>query len=111
VDLPLTMSKLLHLGVPLPDVVRAATTTPAALVGAGELGTLQPGAPADVAVLRIQDSSMALADSQGVVESVERILRAELTIVGGVVTRAASVEVPLRPYLEADHEVDCSVPI
>jgi dihydroorotase len=105
------MSKLLHLGMSLPDVVRAATATPAALVGATELGTLRTGSPADVAVLRIEDSPMALADSQGVVETVERILRAELTIVGGVVTRAGSVEVPLRPYLDADYAVDCSVPI
>jgi dihydroorotase len=111
VDLPLTMSKLLHLGMSLPDVVRAATATPAALVGATELGTLRTGSPADVAVLRIEDSPMALADSQGVVETVERILRAELTIVGGVVARAGSVEVPLRPYLDADYAVDCSVPI
>jgi dihydroorotase len=111
VDLPLTMSKFLHLGMSLPEVVRAATATPAAVVGAPELGSLRRGASADLAVLRIEERPMALSDSQGVVETVERVLRAELTLVGGVVTRAGDVEVPLRPYLEADREVDCAVPI
>jgi dihydroorotase len=111
VDLPLTMSKLLHLGMSLPDVVRATTVTAATLAGAPELGTLRAGAPADVAVLRLVDQPMALSDSTGVVETVERVLRADLTIIGGVVTRAGEVDVPLRPYLEADHEVDCLVPI
>jgi hypothetical protein len=34
-----------------------------------------------------------------------------LTIVAGKVHRAVDVEVRLRPYLDADREVDCAVPI
>jgi hypothetical protein len=31
--------------------------------------------------------------------------------VGGEIHRARDVSVPLRPYLDADREVDCSLPI
>ena len=61
-------------------------------------------------VLRLDDTPMELSCSQGYRERVERVLRPALTIVGGTVHRAAEVPIPLRPYLEADHEVDCAVP-
>jgi dihydroorotase len=111
VDLPTTMSKFVHLGVPLADVVAAATARPAAIVGRPELGTLRPGAPADVTVLRRDPEPAVLVDSAGVGEPVAGRLRPEFTIVGGIVHRAAEVDVPLRPYLEADYEVDCAAPI
>ncbi len=38
-------------GLPLPDVVRAATMTPAAMLGLGRVGQLRPGFRADLAVL------------------------------------------------------------
>jgi N-acetylglucosamine-6-phosphate deacetylase len=39
------------LGVPLGDALHAASTVPARVVGATEVGTIEPGAPADVVVL------------------------------------------------------------
>jgi N-acetylglucosamine-6-phosphate deacetylase len=42
---------LVSLGVPLPEAVAAATTTPAHLVGHPGLAALRPGGPADVLVL------------------------------------------------------------
>jgi dihydroorotase len=111
VDLPLTMSKLLHLGMSLPEVIAAATSTPASIVDLSEHGRLRVGGRADIAVLRFDDQPAELADSDGVSETVARTLRPVLSIVAGVVHRATEVEVPLRPYLDADHEVDCSVPI
>jgi dihydroorotase len=48
-DLATTMSKYLHLGLPLADVVRMATTEPAAVIGrTGAFGTLAAGAEADI---------------------------------------------------------------
>jgi dihydroorotase len=111
VDLPLTMSKFLHLGMPLADVVRAVTARPAGAIRRDDLGTLTPGAPADITVLRLDDRPTELSDSQGVRETVDRVLRPVLTIVGGRIHRAADVPVALRPYLDADREVDCAVPI
>ena len=48
------MSKFLNLGMPLEQVVALATAAPAKAIGrVDKLGTLQLGAPADVAMLEI----------------------------------------------------------
>jgi dihydroorotase len=63
-DLATTASKLLHLGLPLPEVVRRVTATPAACIGmAGLLGTLAPGSPADVSVFRLAEGEWTFRDS------------------------------------------------
>jgi dihydroorotase len=111
VDLPTTMSKLVHLGMPLSDAVAAVTSRPAAVLGRPEVGTLRPGTTADITVLRADPEPVELIDSSGVGETVTGRLQPVLTIVGGVVHRAEAVEVRLRDYLDADHEVDCAVPI
>lgn len=50
-SLPVTMSRFLALDMSLYDVVRRVTAVPASLMGlGGEIGTLRPGALADVAV-------------------------------------------------------------
>lgn len=65
-DLPTTMSKFLHLGMELDEVVRAATATPASVVGrVGELGTLKRGACADVAIFKIKEGRFPFIDSYG----------------------------------------------
>jgi dihydroorotase len=52
-DLPAVISQLVAAGLPERDAFAAATFRPAALLGlAGEVGTLAPGACADLAVLR-----------------------------------------------------------
>lgn len=57
-----TMSKLLNLGMPLGEVIRRSTVTPAALLRRPELGTLSEGAEADVAVLRVNQGSFGYWD-------------------------------------------------
>lgn len=65
-DLATTMSKYLHLGLPLADVVRMATTEPAAVIGrTGAFGTLAAGAEADVAVLRLDEGPVTFTDAWG----------------------------------------------
>ena len=60
------MSKLLYLGMPWPEVVRATTATPARLLGlAGEIGTLRPGAVADVATFVIDEGPQEFQDVYG----------------------------------------------
>ncbi|MBO4205270.1 amidohydrolase/deacetylase family metallohydrolase [Micromonospora echinofusca] len=55
VDLPHVMATFLAMGVSLTEVVRRTTVVPATVVGLDRLGvgTLRPGAPADLAVLRV----------------------------------------------------------
>ena len=56
--LPAVMSKYLSLGIPLENVVRACTATPAGLIGmSGKLGTLAPGAFADIAIFELTDKA------------------------------------------------------
>jgi dihydroorotase len=63
-DLATTASKLLHLGVSLPEVIRRVTTTPAACIGMpGMVGTLARGAVADVSVFRVASGEWVFRDS------------------------------------------------
>lgn len=85
VDLAETMSKMLHLGMALPDIVRAVTATPAAAIGmTGEVGTLRPGAAADVAVFKLEDGEFTMTDTHGENRTVRRRFRHVLTMANGV---------------------------
>jgi dihydroorotase len=65
-DLPRTLSKLLAAGMREPDVFTRVTAGPAALLGlAGEVGTLAPGAGADVAALEWNPTAAPLRDTAG----------------------------------------------
>jgi dihydroorotase len=57
-----TMSKLLNMGLPLSDVIQRSTSVPARLIGHPELGSLSPGAEADVAVFQLLEGSFTFAD-------------------------------------------------
>ena len=87
VDLPTVLSKFLALGMPLPDVLVAATVTPARAAGLDTLGigTLQPGAPGDVAVLRIVPGTVEYVDSFGGAVTGSERLECMVTIAGGTV--------------------------
>lgn len=82
--LPYLMSKYLMLGMSLPSVVAACTAKPANLLGlAGVIGTLAPGAVADVSVFSLSDKSVAFADTKGVVKQGKQLLCPRLTLSGG----------------------------
>jgi dihydroorotase len=83
-DLPTTMSKLLHFGVGLDEVVRRATATPAKILGLeGSVGTLRPGANADVAILDLRDGDWELRDTDGNTVRAKRRLFARLALKDG----------------------------
>ena len=64
-DLPTTMSKLMHLGMTFEDVLLRVTAAPAKIVNRVPLlGTLAVGAPADVALLQVEEGEFQLVDSQ-----------------------------------------------
>jgi dihydroorotase len=80
-DMPTTMSKFLHMGVPLNSVVEMSTTRPAEVLGrAGELGTLKVGTVADIAVLERHLGSFALTDSYRQQRVSEELLTAAATV-------------------------------
>ena len=57
------MSKFLALGMPMAEVVARSTWEPAKWIEHTELGTLTPGALADVTILEFQDRPAGLSDS------------------------------------------------
>jgi dihydroorotase len=78
------MSKLLHFGMSLDDVVSRATAAPAKILGyEGTVGTLAPGANADIAVFELRDGNFPLRDSDGNTVTAKRRLLAQVTIKDG----------------------------
>jgi dihydroorotase len=83
-DLPTTMTKLLHFGMPLEEVVRRSTSAPAKVMGyEGTVGTLRPGANADVAVFELRDQDLELRDCENEVVTAKRHLVSHMTIKDG----------------------------
>ncbi len=83
-DLATTMSKLMHFGVGLDDVVLRATATPARILGlAGEVGTLRPGARADIAIFELRDGNFEFRDTDGNTVAGKRRLIAQQTLKDG----------------------------
>ena len=79
------MAKFLALGMPLDDVIRASTWNPAREIKHEELGNLSVGAPADVAVLRLETGQYGFVDSFGARMGGTRRLACELTLRDGKV--------------------------
>jgi dihydroorotase len=84
-DMLNVMSKFLALGMPLDEVIRRSTWNPAREVKQDSLGHLSPGAPADVAVLRVERGTFGFVDSFGARMRGDQRLVCELTIREGKV--------------------------
>lgn len=83
-DLPTCMSKFLALGMTLPDVVRASTSRPAEVLGLqDEVGTLKPGALADVALFRVEQGRYPFYDVHMNMREGRDLISNTLTIVNG----------------------------
>jgi dihydroorotase len=65
-DLPTTMSKFLALDVPLDKVIELSTTNPAHILGLDNfIGTLKPGAEADITLVKLQEGLYTYHDVRG----------------------------------------------
>jgi dihydroorotase len=83
--MPMVMSKLLNLGVPLRDVVLRSTANPARQIAHPELGTLSVGAGADVSVFELEEGDFGFIDSGHASMRGKKRLRCHLTLRDGVV--------------------------
>jgi dihydroorotase len=82
--LPWVMSKFLNLGLPLDEVVARATLVPAGIIGrVPGLGTLQIGAPADLAVFDLTDAPVEFVDTRNNTRPGTKTLVPVLTVKGG----------------------------
>ena len=105
IDLPTTMSKFLHLGMPLSDIVLNTTWTPACAIGrAREIGTLRPGAHADAFVFSIEQGAFPLQDTHGKVVNASRRIKPHRIMRAGAWDMGQGAR-PLRPLRECDYEV------
>ena len=81
-DLPTTMAKLLAVGVPLPEVVAAATAHPARALGLPG-GSLTVGGPADFAIFEVREEPLTVVDAHRQTRTSPIRLINEGTYVGG----------------------------
>jgi dihydroorotase len=84
-DILNTMSKFLNLGMPVQDVIRANTSTAAAVIKRADLGQLSVGAEADIAVLNLRRGKFGFIDVSGAKMLGDQKLECELTVKGGQV--------------------------
>ena len=83
-DMPTTMSKLLHLGMSLEDVLVRSTSNPAKVVDRlPGMGTLAVDGPADIAVIAVEEGSHPLVDSQRNAVTATKRIAARHTICRG----------------------------
>lgn len=84
-DMANLMSKFLGMGMSLDDVIARSTWNPAREIHHEELGNLSIGAPADLAVLRLEHGVFGYDDMYGARLRADRKLVCELTIRDGKV--------------------------
>jgi len=105
-DMPSVMSKFLHMGMPLADIILKSTWAPAKALGRGEeLGTLKKGAAADVFVFELEEGSFPLEDTHLRTESASRRIKPFLTIKDGISVEPGSYPVRLRELYECDQDL------
>ena len=83
-DLLEVMSKFLALGMPLNEVIRAATSNPAAAMRRAELGSLAPGSAGDASVIELRKGSFTHVDVVGeTLAASEKLASRGLVLRGG----------------------------
>jgi dihydroorotase len=111
-DMLATMSKFLHLGMSLPEIVASSTWRPAlAIHRQHELGSIAPGRRADIAVFRVEEGEVAFDDAFGRAERATRRFVPVMTVNGGDIVLPDEPALELRPYTAADREAGCGAPL
>jgi dihydroorotase len=99
-DMPTCLSKFMALGMSLEDVIFAATAAPARAMGlSDEVGTLHPGAYADVALFTLHEGRFPLYDVFMNERIGKQLLRNTLTIARGRIMQRTP-DGPTAPWIE-----------
>jgi dihydroorotase len=89
------MSELLHLGLPLDQIIATVTSNPARMLGmAEEIGSLRVGRGADVSVLSILEGGFSLSDNSGETVRAAQLIAPEFCLREGEYFAADSALVP-----------------
>jgi dihydroorotase len=93
-DLATTLSKFMHLGLTLDQVVERATKNPSMIHGQlNGLGTLKVGAEADAAVFSLDEGDFVFTDALSATRIGHQLLRPVATVKGGHLYGMASIPV------------------
>jgi dihydroorotase len=104
-DLPTTLSKFLNLGMSLEDVIARATARPAAAMRRADLGTLAPGARADIAIFRLEEGAFSFHDVRMRERHGDKLLVNTATFVAG--QRLPRLpELPPAPWVARDYPAE-----
>jgi dihydroorotase len=106
IDMPTTMSKFLHLGMTLDDVILKSTWQPAKAIGREQqLGTMKTGTVADILVFEVEQGEFLFEDTHLKIEKASRRIKPTLVIKAGVVNSPGDVSKSLRRLYDCDHEL------
>jgi dihydroorotase len=92
-----TMSKFLVLGMPLVEIVRAVTSTPAKLLRRPDLGDLSVGSTGDATVMRIEEGSFVFTDVLGQTLQGRQRFALDSMVVGGRLWHVAGRQAAAAP--------------
>jgi dihydroorotase len=103
-DLPTCLSKFMLLGMTFEQTIEAATARPARIMGLqDQVGTLRPGALADVALFRIERGDHTFYDVHMNARRGQDLVRNTLTLVGGR-ELAVTSDGPQAPWIELSED-------
>jgi dihydroorotase len=89
------IDKMLCLGMPFAEVIQRTTARPAEILRlSGEVGTLKPGARADIAALTVDKADIELRDIHGQVRHGTQSVHNHWTLLGGRMLERKSVAAP-----------------
>lgn len=96
------MTKLLVLGMSLPEVIATVTANPARMLRLdADIGTLRPGMEADVSVLELRTGRFELTDNSGAREMTDALLHPVMAFRAGRRFDCTSPLIPALPDLAA----------
>ena len=103
-DLPTCLSKFMLLGMSFEQTIEAATARPAEIMGLqDQVGTLRPGALADVALFRIERGAHTFYDVHMNARRGQDLVRNTLTIVNGR-ELPLTTDGPQAPWIELSED-------
>ncbi|MDE3000628.1 MAG: amidohydrolase/deacetylase family metallohydrolase [Gemmatimonadota bacterium] len=109
-SLPETASKLLNLGMELPEVVYQTTAAPAAAIGRDdELGTLRVGTVADLAAFEVEEGAFEFRDVRDNLEVGARKIQPVLTVRKGSLYRPDELQEEVAETLRRAREMNALV--
>jgi dihydroorotase len=105
IDMPTTMSKFLHIGMSLEEVILKSTWAPAKVINRdNDLGTLRKGTVADLFVFDIEEGEFYFEDTHLHTQKATRKLKPFLVVRKGELTEPGSYPIQLRELYECDRE-------